>query len=171
MRHCITQMFPIRGYNDYSKRWQYMREKYNLIFPKDYRLFIDTYGSGSFNNFLWVMSPFSLNDNLNLLKKFNDLKRSFCTMKSILPDMLMEEFYDGVKGLLPWGITDNGDELYWNVQKEYSQIVVFSCRYSEKLEFDLTFGDFLDQIFSQKIMCSIFPEDFILNENYYDSLE
>lgn len=52
------------------------------------------------------------------------------------------EFYNDKKGLFPWGITENGDELFWNF-----------------------IGD--DSI---EIVCSIFPDDFILEENYYDTI-
>ena len=44
------------------------------------------------------------------------------------------EFYNDKKGLFPWGITENGDELFWNF-----------------------IGD--DSI---EIVCPIFPDDFIL---------
>ena len=52
------------------------------------------------------------------------------------------EFYNGKIGLFPWGITENGDELFWNF-----------------------IGD--DSI---EIVCPIFPDDFILEENYYDTI-
>lgn len=59
---------------------KYAKEKWNEIelilgikLPTDYKQFINTYGVGSVNDFLWVLNPFTQNMNLNLIEKGNVL--------------------------------------------------------------------------------------------------
>lgn len=40
-----------------------------MILPLDYKKFINKYGTGSINDFIWILNPFSENENLNLIKK------------------------------------------------------------------------------------------------------
>ena len=49
--------------------WQLVEARMLVELPSDYKEFIATYGTGAVDNFLWVLNPFSHNDNLNLIKQ------------------------------------------------------------------------------------------------------
>ena len=46
--------------------WEEIEKKIGIIFPEDYNRFIDFHGEGGINEFLWILSPFSENENLIL---------------------------------------------------------------------------------------------------------
>lgn len=45
--------------NGRNKNWNEVEDKFNIVFPDDYKQIIDMYGSGAVNHFLWIYSPFS----------------------------------------------------------------------------------------------------------------
>ena len=66
---------------------------------------------------MWILSPFSENENLNSIEKFNVMKDAYISMQSEFPEQFSFDFYNGKIGLFLWGITDNGDELFWNYKR------------------------------------------------------
>ncbi len=81
------------------------------------------------------------------------------------------EFYNDKKGLFPWGITENGDELFWNfIGDDSIEIVVYESRYASVMRYAMSMEEFLCKLLRQEIVCPIFPDDFILEENYYDTI-
>ena len=47
--------------------WQFIQVKLGITLPEDYKEFVSTFGTGAVDSFLWVLNPFSKNDNLNLI--------------------------------------------------------------------------------------------------------
>ncbi|RGS58940.1 hypothetical protein DWX81_18285 [Roseburia inulinivorans] len=107
-------------------------------------------------------------ENLNTIFKFNEMREAYEIMKIDFPKMCEFEFWRNGKGIFPWGITDNGDELFWNYKDDSVEIVIFSSRYSEKQIFSCSMSEFLVDLLEKKKECSIFPNDFIRQENYYE---
>lgn len=148
--------------------WEKVEDSYEIKFPNDYKSFIEYYGEGGINEFLWILSPFSEYENLNTIFKFNEMREAYEIMKIDFPKMCEFEFWRNGKGIFPWGITDNGDELFWNYKDDSVEIVIFSSRYSEKQIFSCSMSEFLVDLLEKKKACSIFPNDFIRQENYYE---
>lgn len=158
-----TKFIPV--YN-----WKDVENEYNIVFPEDYKWFLQTYGVGSINDFLWVFSPICDNLNLNSFEQFKRMKNSYEIMKS---DKLIEleySFYNKGVGLFPWGITDNGDELYLNYLNDRIEIVVLASRYTDVMSFEMNITDFLSGVLTKEIECAIFPDDFVLKNNFYYSI-
>lgn len=151
---------------DYN--WEGVEDMFNIQFPIDYKLFINNYGEGGINDFLWILSPFSECENLNTVNKFNEIKYAYKVMKKELPEICEYEFWDNGKGLFPWGITDNGDELFWNYTENSIEIVIFSSRYADKQVYCCGVVEFLTELLEKERKCSFFPDDFIREENYYE---
>ena len=148
--------------------WEKVEDSYEIKFPNDYKSFIEYYGEGGINEFLWILSPFSEYENLNTIFKFNEMREAYEIMKIDFPKMCEFEFWRNGKGIFPWGITDNGDELFWNYKDDSVEIVIFSSRYSEKQIFSCSMSEFLVDLLEKKKEYSIFPNDFIRQENYYE---
>ena len=109
--------------------------------------------------------------NLNSFEQYKVMKNSYEIM---INNKLMEydySFYDNGIGLFPWGITDNGDELYWNYMNGIAEVVIFASRYADVFSCKLNMIDFLTGLLTKKIECDIFPDDFVLDNNYYGSIE
>ena len=54
------------------------------------------------------------------------MREAYEIMKKELPEICEFEFWDDGKGIFPWGVTDNGDELFWNYTENSVDIVIFS---------------------------------------------
>ena len=150
--------------------WNTIENENNIVFPEDYKWFLENYGVGSINDFLWIFSPTCNNLNLNSFEKYKVMKNSYEIM---LNNKLIEynySFYDNGIGLFPWGITDNGDELYWSFMDGLAEIVIFASRYAYVYSYKLNMVDFLTGLLTKKIECDLFPDDFVLDNNYYGSI-
>ena len=116
--------YILKKTNNYD--WERIEDMFIIRFPIDYKLFINNYGEGGINEFLWILSLFSKYENLNTVKKFYEMKEAYEIMKKELPEICEFEFWDDGKGIFPWGVTDNGDELFWNYTENSVDIVIFS---------------------------------------------
>ena len=155
---------------DRSKKNSYeaAEKKMKVVFPQDYKEWIDSYGGGAINGFLWILSPFSDNPYLNMIDSFADMRSAYSRMKSDFPEYFKKyTFYNGKRGLFPWGASDNGDEFYWNIQDGDEEIVVCASGYAEMISYKMSMEEFLFKLLSKEIECSVFPEDFFVTENYY----
>lgn len=142
--------------------WNSVERSIGIELPEDYKEFIATYGTGAVDGFLWVLNPFSRNENLNLINQATvrlDAQRQFSaesgtkTPYPLNPDP---------NGLFPWGVTDNGDVLYWLCKGSPStwMIVVCDSRASRWREFKLSTGQFLAALVTRELVVDVFPEDF-----------
>ena len=71
--------------------------------------------------------------------------------------------FDGKDGLYPWGITDNGDELYWELG-ERTQVVIFAARHATYVKLEMSLTEVLREIFINGNTYNIFPDDLFLEE-------
>ena len=92
--------------------WEKVEEKIGSELPADYKDFVRLYGSGRINNFIWVFSPFSERINLNL---FEQVERQLSALRAVIAEgeKCPYELFPASGGLLPFGLTDNGDVLHW----------------------------------------------------------
>jgi len=151
--------------NNYD--WKKIEDMFKIKFPIDYKLFIDNFGEGAINDFLCIFSPFSENKYLNTIFQFNEMKEAYEVIKECMPEMCEFEFWKNGKGLFPWAITANGDELYWNYTGNSVDIVIFGSRYYDKQIFSCSTVEFLVQLLKKEIECRVFPDNIVEEKNYY----
>lgn len=103
--------------------WQLVVEELGHPLPDDYRLFCDTYGPGSINQFAWIYHPYA-----GLPEK--TFGNTVDTMREYL-QFLLEQDDDrkipSADRLLPCGGTDNGHCFAWKMEGSPNRwpIVVF----------------------------------------------
>lgn len=170
MEYDINEILSIQQRNSRKNSWKEVEDKIGIKFPKDYKMFINLYGEGGINEFLWILSPFSKNEYLNSMEKFKVMKESYNSMKQEFPKQFLFDFYDGQNGLFPWGVTDNGDELFWNYNDGTIEIIVYGSRYLDNEKYLMTMEEFLYKLLKRNIICPLFPDDFILDTNYYENI-
>ncbi|HEU0131006.1 MAG TPA: hypothetical protein VFQ85_08455 [Mycobacteriales bacterium] len=127
--------------------------------PADYRALVDTYGPGTFDEFLWVLQPSAANPNL-------DLERQ----RTVRIDALREVAASGepvpypVDTLLPWAVTDNGDVCYWLTSGTADAgtwpVVVNGARGPEWVSFTGSATAFLAAVLAGELVVAVFPDDF-----------
>ncbi len=145
-----------------SKGWAELENVLGSPLPKDYKDFISTYGTGGIDNFLWILTPFVNDENVNYLGRSKVIRDAYLESKQQFPQYFKHNVYPETGGILPWGYTDNGDELYWltNGAPETWTVVIYETRSSEYHEYSMTMTEFLLQIVSKKLVSDAFPEDF-----------
>jgi len=127
------------------------------ILPEDFKTFVTQYGTGKVDGFVWLFNPASRNQNLNLARQ---IERQLATLKeAALPGVAL---FPANGGILPFGITDNGDLLAWRVQGSPDTwgVVVVDSRAPKYQSFDMPFSRFLAGILKKELVCTIFPPDF-----------
>ncbi|WP_081651639.1 SMI1/KNR4 family protein [Cupriavidus sp. WS] len=141
--------------------WSALEARLGIVFPQDYKQFIQEYGSGRIANFLWILNPFSKNSNINLENQLQIQRRVLADL-SLYGESIPYGVFPVPGGVLPFGITDNGDMLYWLTlnKPEGWKIVVNESRSPEWEVFDLGFAEFLLQLIERRITCSAFPTNF-----------
>jgi len=145
-----------------ASNWQLVQEQLGIILPEDYKGFVATYGTGAVDDFLWILSPFSGNDHLNLLKQATvrtDAQRQFSQAAGVENPYAL---YPQAGGLFPWAITDNGDVLYWLCDGLPSTwaIVVCDSQSSHWQQFQMSTCEFLTELIMKTIVVRAFPTDF-----------
>jgi hypothetical protein len=140
--------------------WVTIEAQLGLTLPDDYKAFIQIYGSGQIEKFLWVFNPFSSNDNLNLTHQVVLQLKVYSEIGSF--ESLPYKLFPERSGLLPFGITDNGDVLFWQTSGSPNdwRVIVSEARAPKWEAFDLSMTKFLFEILSRKLVCEIFPDDF-----------
>ncbi len=136
-------------------------EKKLTKLPDDYRAFIQRYGTGCIDSFIWIFSPASENLNLNLEQQARKQEETIKAINESGVEPFIPLFPHSL-GVLPFGITDNGDVLFWvNKGKPNSwTVAVLEARRSPMLEFDMNMTCFLAELCEGSITCEAFPDDF-----------
>jgi hypothetical protein len=138
-------------------------EKQLCPLPAEYKAFIETYGLGKIDDFLILYSPHATDRYLNLLTRgpidldaLRELKTKHGDREVPYP------LFPDPNGLLPFGIDENGDGLYWLMEGTPDQwpVVVNEGRAPEYQTFNVPLTDFLTGILTKTLRCRIFPNDF-----------
>jgi hypothetical protein len=92
--------------------WHNAEQTLGTELPLDYKEFLDAYGSGKIDDFLWVLMPADPNPYGNLITYWREQKAVFEVMqKGCAP--LPFDLHPASPGLLPLGQTDNGDTMFY----------------------------------------------------------
>lgn len=130
--------------------------------PDDYKAFLELYGTGSIDDFIWIFNPASNNVNLNFINQMEVQLNALRELQNQCTALNKYLIYPEPSGLLPFGITDNGDLLLWktDINSEKWNIILIDSRMSQVEEFNDNFSDFLFSILSRTKCSNIFPDDF-----------
>ena len=93
--------------------WPAAEAKLGIALPADYKGIVERYGAGAFSDFLIVLNPFTPNAYLNLQEGGAQILESARTVRASDPDLYRMPLFPESGGLLPWGVTEAGDTLYW----------------------------------------------------------
>ncbi len=144
-------------------KWVEVENGLGLQFPDDYKALITAFGAGTYDQFLHVFSPFARNKYLNIIIQKDEILNSYNTFRQEFPEFASYPAFPQPGGLFPWGTTDNGDVLYWQVEENEDTswaIVVFDGRHAEHERYDMTVTNFLTEVLTGALKVGIFPDDF-----------
>ena len=99
-----------------SGSWDHIESTINIELPSIYKQVINTYGDHNWNDFLWIINPFSFQN----ASEYLEFVQNTCEVERILrksfPENHLFPIYPEKHGLFPWAITDNGDTFFWVTQ-------------------------------------------------------
>lgn len=141
--------------------WKAIEQRLEVSFPDDYKEFIETYGSGRIGQFLWIFNPFSGNENINLERQIGTQANVLSELQSY-GEIIPYKSFPEREGILPFGMTDNGDVLFWLTKGDPNEwgVIVNEARSPAWEIFDLSMSRFLAGILQKKVICNIFPKSF-----------
>ncbi len=154
----LVELTPPQDTATSALDWAAVEAALELSLPDDYKALVQRYGSGAFDDFIWLLSP-GASEHLDLLRQ-----------RQVRLDALQALRDDGepmpydISALLPWAITDNGDVLYWVVNKELTAnqwpVTVNESRGPTWVEFDGAATQCLLSLLTGSFRLTIFPDDF-----------
>lgn len=141
-----------------SVDWSFVTPKLGLQLPFDYMSFINTYGSGEIGEWLLVFNPFSQDKNISFFDNLLSMLSSISTIKNDYPEFCPYPLLFEPGGLLPWGISFDGDIYCWLTEGLSStwKVVVIG-RQSEHEIFDFSFSDFLTLAIQGELRANTIP--------------
>lgn len=152
---------PINPFEAFSGPWEPIEAELGVGLPQDYKDFIRLYGSGYFLQFLGVYVPRSRNPHLRLQR----VARVVCEgLSSLTP---LEDppypYWPARGGLLPFGGTDNGDDLFWLTRgaPDDWKVVVQDRGFDRFETFDCDLSEFIAGLVTGEIQPEEFPEDLL----------
>lgn len=134
--------------------------------PKAYKDFVNDFGAGSIDDFIWVYIPLIDDQNLDLLQQIPAHEQALRVLKEDPNYSLPFKVEPAPGGLLAFGTTDNGDGLYWLMDGDPDEwkVVVIEGRAASWELFSESMTDFLAGLLTKRIKCAIFPGDFPSDE-------
>ncbi len=140
--------------------WSDVAKALGTPLPDDYMAFIARYGTGRISGFLWVLNPFEENVHLSFLAQYPRIVAADREIREEFTEELPEPLYPEPGGLLPWGLTDNGDRLYWQTTGHADSwtIVARESRGPESASYPLSMTGLLFAWLSAEIEVPVFPE-------------
>jgi len=143
--------------------WSKFEKEMQLKVPEDIKQLLETYGSGRFSDFLHLLVP-DANNKYLCMKYKND---EFSTYYNNCQELAGEEdplspyaVHPQQAGLVLWGVTDNGNFLFWYPQGNSYKTVLTDWRLHLWEDYETNATDFLLQLFSGKLVSDVFPDDF-----------
>ncbi|THD75228.1 MAG: SMI1/KNR4 family protein [Phenylobacterium sp.] len=155
-----------------SGDWSAVEAAMRVTLPADYKDFIATYGSGTIGNFITIFNPFSERPTLNLLNQsvkqidvLNELHENFGEPRPY-------DLYPVVPGLLPVGMTDNGDIVHWLTDRDSVNwtIVVNEARSPDYEHFNYNLSEFISSLLENSASVRAFPHSIFQNGVTFRSL-
>jgi hypothetical protein len=151
--------------------WGQVVTQIGLTLPVDYMQFVESFGSGSLNDFIYVLNPFATNNNLNLLYKLTQLLGGLRELKKEHPELVPYPLLFEPAGLFPWGLTDNGDMLGWITRGETGHwpSILLPRHASKTAEFWIPMTALLAGLLSGKVVCDLLSRDLFVSAPRFTS--
>jgi hypothetical protein len=142
--------------------WATVQSAIGSPLPGDYKAFIEKYGSGRINGFIWIFNPFSKRPSINLVSQMSVQLNTLKTLARDFGEQRTYPLFPDNGGLLPLGMTDNGDVIHWLTKGEPIdwKIVVNEARSPRYEEFGSDLTSFLSKILTRDSRSNLFPQNF-----------
>jgi hypothetical protein len=144
-----------------DEAWLQVAAKIGTRPPIDYVYFINSYGSGRISNFLWVFNPFSSNQHLNLVAQIPAILSGLRESRERFPEEYPYPLYFEPGGILPWGLSDDGDIYCWLTKGSPDKWPVITVpRHADIELFDMPMSLFIARALKGQLQSGAIPPYF-----------
>ena len=143
--------------------WPAVEARLGIGLPQDFKDYIEVYGTGCIDEFVWVLNPFSANRHLSFFDRGTAALDALRELQLAHPDVeVRDPLFPAPGGLLPWGLTDNGDVLSWaTIGSPDDWSVVINASRDARLERHASgMTRCLARLLTGEVRSHIFPSDF-----------
>jgi hypothetical protein len=139
-----------------TRPWAQIEDEVGPL-PRDYKDFIEEYGTGVIDDFIMVFTPFASNRHLNLVVQAQRSAAALREGAGAEPDALFD-----VERVRVFGRTDNGDFLAWEVEGPPDEwnVIVIGSRGPFLDRFDGGMTAFLAEALQGNLSSEVLPDDF-----------
>jgi hypothetical protein len=143
--------------------WPRVETELGTALPEDFKRFTELYGSGKFDDFLYLLNPFAADPAGNLVAARDTMLEAYAESRAKFPDRLPLPPWPEPGGLLPLGRSDNGNELYWLTGGEPDGwgVVAFAGRSTRHEIHRHPVTEFLARLLSGDLETHVFPDSFL----------
>jgi hypothetical protein len=143
-----------------AEGWGDVGRRIGEVPPGDYMKFIELYGTGTIADWLTVLNPFAANRHQNLFVAGFEFLAALREIKGqFLEEVPFPLFYEP-QGLLPWGISIDGDIFCWSTRGLSGHwTVTVIGRHTGNEEFPMPMTQFLFEALSGRVRPRCFPSD------------
>jgi len=164
MLHELTRVLPPPASPvDPGKReeWPSIEAAVELSLPPDYKDFVNRYGSGGIDDWIFIFNPFSTREYGNLRNEIAGCLGALRQLRDEFHEEIPYPIHPEPGGLVPWGCTSNGDVLYWVTRGPPSDwtVCINEGRGPEWEEYPYSMVGFLVKLLTGEITVRIFPDD------------
>jgi hypothetical protein len=152
-----------------ANNWGTITDQFGEPLPNDFMQFIDHYGSGTVNAHISVFNPFSTNPHLNLIRQSMIQLSALRLLKAEFPEEIPFPLFFEPGGLLPWGLSIDGDVYCWltkGISGRWEVVVI--CRSGGAEHFSVTMTQFLARLIKEDIVSASVPSDFASVDARYE---
>lgn len=141
--------------------WGEAEKEIGVQFPKDFKEFVEVYGGGLVDGFVWVLNPFSSNSNISF-EKSKYFIEAYGVMRQEFPLDYVRPTYPEEYSFLPWAVTDNGETFVWVVEgaADSWKVAIHSSDQGEEEIYNWGCVEFLLKLLDGKISSKILPAQF-----------
>lgn len=161
VQRCPPSM-PLRQDSPRAQLWAAVESQIGTELPSDYRAFIDAYGHVRLDDFLQIFSPFAPANSGNLVTESTSVLSAYRTLRAAFADEMPLPAFPEPGGLLPFGRTDNGDDLYWRTigRPDDWPIVIFGARERDHQQIDRNTTGLLLALLTGEVDVTVLPSSF-----------
>ncbi len=141
--------------------WPAVEAALRFSLPADYKQFINTYGTGGIDGWVFPFSPFAGDKQLNLEQQIQVRLAALRQLRDAANEHIPYPIHPELGGVIPWACTQNGDVLFWIAKGSPSDwtVCINDARCPEWEAFPYSMVAFLVKMLRAEVKVSIFPSD------------
>ncbi|MFJ6723778.1 SMI1/KNR4 family protein [Streptomyces sp. NPDC091281] len=154
--------------------WSEIAGEMGCEIPEDYRQFIDVYGGGQLDGYLWVLEPRCAKSPYDLIRLTEECDEAFALLWEDGEAPPQDLLRAPGSRVIPWATTDNGEFLYWlaapGAHPARWPVLVNEARGAWWERFDVGCADLLVGLLSGEIRSEILSRSFPLPRHTFEEV-